>query len=103
LNEPKWKTFLCWGVVVAYLTVPLITYALVVASIELPDWHVNEHLKDFAGLGQWFQALTALIFGLAGLNSWDKTVYQKYNGVRADAGRGNHVASASDQRAVKPS
>ena len=79
-DEPQWKTVLCWGVVIAYLTVPLVTYIMIVVSIETPWLHTNEHLKEFAGLGAWFQALTALIFGLAGLNSWDKTVYQKYNG-----------------------
>lgn len=82
-DEPRWKVLLCWGAVIAYLTVPMITYALIVISIETPSFHINEHLKDFAGLGQWFQALTALIFGLAGLNTWDKTV--RYNGAKKEA------------------
>ena len=77
MNEPRWKTVLCWGAIVAYLTVPLITYALIVIAVEVPEFHLNEHLKDFAGLGQWFQTLTALIFGLAGLHSFDRFVEQK--------------------------
>lgn len=74
MKEPLWRTLLCWGAVLAYLTVPLITYILIVVSIQSPGWNINEHLKDFAGLGQWFQALSALVFGLAGLRSFDRYV-----------------------------
>lgn len=102
MNEPRWRTVLCWGAVIAYLTVPLITYALIVISIEVPWLHTNEHLQEFKGFAGWFQTLTALVVSLAGLNSWDKTVERKFNGGPKDGGRRNDVAASSDQGTTKP-
>ena len=93
---------LCWGAVIAYLTVPLITYALIAISIEVPWLHTNEHLIQFKGLGVWFQTLTALVVSLAGLNSWDKTVERRLNGGNRNERRGDSEHSQGDQGAAKP-
>ena len=102
MNEPRWRTALCWGAVITFLTMPLVMFVLITVSIEVPWLHTNEHLKDFGGLRIYFQTLTALVFSLAGLHSWDKTIDRKFNGGPKDGNGGNHVAPKSDERPVKP-
>ena len=74
-NEPLWRTVLCWGTVITFLTLPLVCFVLeVISEEEQVTWlHFNEHLKQFNWLVPYFQSITALVFGLAGLNSFDKS------------------------------
>jgi hypothetical protein len=73
-NEPLWKTVLCWGAVITFLSLPLIVFVLNVVSIELSWLHTNEHISEFKFVGQFFQSLTLLVFGLAGLNTFSPII-----------------------------
>jgi hypothetical protein len=68
-EEPLWKTVLCWGAVITFLTMPLFLFALHVVSNEVSWLHFREHLSEYKYLGTFFQTVTALVFGLAGLNT----------------------------------
>jgi ABC-type Fe3+ transport system permease subunit len=73
MNEPRWRTALCWGAVITFLTVPLLVFILHVVSDEVPSsFHFSQHLSEYKFLTPFFQSITALVFGLAGLNSFDK-------------------------------
>lgn len=76
INEPKWREVLCWGVVATFLTLPLVILALGILSHAF-GWNLTEHIRDFKFLGAYFQSVTALAFGLAGLNTADKFLVQK--------------------------
>lgn len=70
--EPKWRTVLCWGAVFAFFAVPVAAVALVIFNST-----VREHLENYKFVGTFFQAVTALVFGLSGLRSLDKYVETK--------------------------
>ena len=72
MKEPLWRSVLCWGAVVTFLTLPLLLFVLVFLSGELGLAHFNQHLSDYRFLAPYFQSVTAVIFGLAGLNSFDR-------------------------------
>lgn len=75
-EEPLWRKVLCWGSVVTFFTLPLITFALHVVALET-SMRFAEHISDFKFLGTVYASVTALVFGLAGLNSWDKRINGK--------------------------
>jgi hypothetical protein len=72
MKEPLWRSVLCWGAVITYLTLPLLTFVLVFISDEFSWPHFNEHLREYKFLTPYFESVTALIFGLAGLNTFDR-------------------------------
>lgn len=72
MNEPLWRNFLCWGAVIAFFTVPVVALAVV---ILIPTTH--EHLESYKFVGTFFQSVAALVFGLAGLKSFDRYVEMK--------------------------
>jgi hypothetical protein len=80
MSEPRWKVVLCWGTVLTFLTMPLIVLALAISARAYGWLGVEEHLKGYKFLGQFFQSVTALTFGLAGLRSLDKYVEVKNGG-----------------------
>lgn len=65
---------LCWGSVITFFSMPIVVFGLQALSEE--PWvrwsHFNEHLKEFGWLADVYKGITALVFGLAGLNSFDK-------------------------------
>ena len=65
MTEPFWRTVLCWIAVVTFFALPLVVFVLQVFE-RLPD------PKELEWLGNVYKADVALVFGLAGLNSWDK-------------------------------
>jgi hypothetical protein len=69
MNEPRWRTVLCWGATVFFLGVPLMVFAL----HELNMLQATE----YRWLGQSYQSITALVFGLSGLRSFDHYVETK--------------------------
>ena len=75
-GEPKWRDVLCWGVVVTFLTLPLGLLILAILS-HFFVWNLTEQVRDFKFIGNYFQSVTALAFGLAGLNSADKFLIHK--------------------------
>jgi hypothetical protein len=80
MNEPRWRQVLCWGAVITFFSIPLIIFTLHVMAIEL-GWKFDDRLEEFQGIMPVYQTVTALIFGLAGLNSFDRfTNGKKKNG-----------------------
>jgi len=68
--------------VVTFLTLPLVIFTLALLSQELgwmPGFH--EHIRDYKFLSAFYQSVTALVFGLAGLQSIDRYAEAKHNGV----------------------
>jgi threonine/homoserine/homoserine lactone efflux protein len=68
-NEPLWRTILCWSAVIVFFALPLIVFVIQVFSGAEAR---HQMLKDFDWLGNIYRTVTALLFGLAGLNSYDK-------------------------------
>jgi hypothetical protein len=80
MSEPRWRSFLCWGAVLTFLTMPLMIFALAFISQEYGWTAFHDHVKDYKFLSPYFQSVTALVFGLAGLRSLDKYTETKSNG-----------------------
>jgi hypothetical protein len=78
MQEPLWKTVLCWGAVFAFFTVPITALGII---IFFPV--IREHLENYKFVGAFFQSVTALVFGLSGLRSLDRYVETK-NGNRKE-------------------
>lgn len=74
MNDPRWKTLLCWGTVLTFLTLPLLIFAMALASREFGWTDFEQHIKEYKFLGNFYQSITALVFGLAGLRSVDRYV-----------------------------
>src|ERR1700757_2993350 len=73
MHEPLWRKILCWGAVVCFFLFPGMAFALVIHDalthgIILSATDIS-NLKSF---GTYQATLTALLFGLAGLNTWDR-------------------------------
>jgi hypothetical protein len=84
LNEPRWKTVLCWGTVITFLTAPLLIFALHILSDEVTWFHFSQHFNEYKWVGAFYQTITALVFGLAGLHSLDKNLEKRFNGKSKD-------------------
>jgi hypothetical protein len=74
VQDPLWRKVLNWGAVTTFFTAPAIIFVLQIFSEEswAPWIHFAKHLVEFKWLGNFYTSVTALVFGLAGLNSWDK-------------------------------
>jgi hypothetical protein len=72
MKEPLWRTFLCWGSVILYLTLPVLILLVRLVSDSFPEYHWSESLQQAKFIVPYFQSLTALVFGLSGLNVWDR-------------------------------
>jgi hypothetical protein len=72
MKEPLWRSVLCWGAVITFLTLPMLIFVLVFISTEFPWPHFEEHIGHYKFLAPFYQSVTALIFGLAGLNTFDR-------------------------------
>jgi hypothetical protein len=73
--EPRWKTALCWGTVLTFFTMPMVVLFLIFISDFWPN--IQNHIADIKVVGPFFQSVTGLMFGLAGLRSLDKFVETK--------------------------
>jgi hypothetical protein len=78
--EPRWRLVLCWGAVLTFFTVPLVGIGLLVAADWVPS--IRNHIAEYKFIGPFFQSVTALVFGLAGLRSLDKYVETKNGTVK---------------------
>jgi len=84
-NEPLWKTVLNWGTVVVFFTLPLFMMCVQIYANTHPgwwQWHEKnltpaERLDRFRYLSDYMRNLTILVFGLAGLRTWE---HMKQNG-----------------------
>lgn len=68
---------LCWGVVITYLTLPLLVFVLYVLASEMRSFHFEEYAKQLTFLKPFYESITALAFGLSGLHSFDRFIQQK--------------------------
>jgi hypothetical protein len=75
MKEPRWRTVLCWGAIVTFFTVPMAGLGILFIADQFPS--IRNHLTEYKFIGPFFQSVTALVFGLAGLNSADRYVEQK--------------------------
>jgi hypothetical protein len=64
--------------VATFFSMPLVIFWLRFFSIQY-HWEVETHWAEFSGLGPVFQTVTALVFGLSGLRSFDKAWETKHN------------------------
>jgi hypothetical protein len=78
LMEPRWRTMLNWVAVITFFTMPFVVFWLRFFSIQY-HWEIEKHWGEFKGLGSVFQTITALVFGLSGLRSFDKAWETKHN------------------------
>ena len=77
MREPLWRSLLCWGATLTFLTLPLIIFIMALASREFGWTDFEQHIKEYKFLGNFYQSITALTFGLSGLRSLDKYVETK--------------------------
>jgi hypothetical protein len=71
-REPRWRVVLCWGAVFTFFTVPIVGITLLLLADSVPS--IRNHLAEYKFIGPFFQSVTALVFGLAGLRSVDRYV-----------------------------
>ena len=82
MKEPRWREVLCWGTVITFLSAPLLVFILHLISDEFPQsFHFSAHIQEYKFLGHFYQIISGLTFGLAGLNTVDKF---KSNGKNGD-------------------
>ena len=75
MRDTKWRLILCWGTVLTFLMLPLSVFAVALLHPELAS-----QIREYKFLTKFYESITALVFGLAGLRSFDKFVDQKKNG-----------------------
>jgi uncharacterized membrane protein len=71
-DDPKWRTVLNWSAVITFFSAPFLIFILQIIGEQSPWFKFEQHIKEFAWLGPFYTSVTALVFGLAGLNSWDR-------------------------------
>jgi hypothetical protein len=74
ISEPMWKLTLNWGVVITFLSLPLVLMSIQLFLLSHPSVIVNaEHYRDhFKYLVEFQRNLALLVFGLAGLEKFRK-------------------------------
>ena len=90
-REPRWRTLLCWGSVILYLTLPITILSVRLLSDHFPEYHWAESLSEAKFMVPYFTSLTALVFGLAGLNTFDRKT-----------GNGSPKSEEKPNKEVKP-
>ena len=94
MHEPRWRTVLCWGAVVTFLGLPFGVCALHLVSDEFPTYfHFSQHISEYKFIIPYYQSITALVFALAGLNSWDKRLESPTPMVRSESVDGIKVTT----------
>ena len=72
MRDTRWRLTLCWGTVITFLTLPLSVLVIALLHPELVS-----QIREYKFLSKFFESITALVFGLAGLRSVDKYVETK--------------------------
>jgi hypothetical protein len=60
-----------WGTIVTFLTLPLVVFSVQMYARTHPGWMTYENPEHFKYLGDFQRNLTILVFGLAGLRTWE--------------------------------
>jgi len=78
MKDPLWKTVLNWGTVITFLLLPLAILSLqVYANTHSGWWKWQDQLTPeqqaarYQYLNDFMRNLTMLVFGLAGLRTWE--------------------------------
>jgi hypothetical protein len=73
-HEPYWKLALNWGAVITFLTLPLVLMTIQLAILSHPNWITDpqRYEKNFGYLADFQRNLALLVFGLAGLRTWEQ-------------------------------
>lgn len=72
MKDAKWRLLLQWGTVLTFLMLPLSVFAIAILHPELAS-----QIREYKFLTKFYESITALVFGLAGLRSLDKYVETK--------------------------
>lgn len=73
MGEPLWRKILCWGAVICFFLLPLTAFGLVIYDAFVSRQFLRpEDISNLKAFGTYQATLTALLFGLAGLNTWDR-------------------------------
>lgn len=71
-DEPLWKQTLNWGVIIAFLTLPLFMLLIHMYALTHQGWLYREKAEDeFHYIVEFERNLAILVFGLAGLRTWE--------------------------------
>lgn len=73
MKEPIWKLALNWGAVITFLTLPLVIMVIQLYILSHPDIikDPETHREHFKYLVEFQRNLAILVFGLAGLRTWE--------------------------------
>ncbi len=71
MKDPLWKTVLNWGTVVTFLTLPLIVFIMQLYMRAHTGTFDTTHPEHFKYLLDFQRNITVLVFGLAGLKTWE--------------------------------
>jgi hypothetical protein len=79
MKEPLWRSFLCWGVVISFFLLPTTAFVVVIFGVcrEPTGMLTAEEINSLRAFTGYESTLAALLFGLAGLNTWDRHNGQK--------------------------
>jgi hypothetical protein len=93
MNEEPWKTFLNWGAVIMFFGMPLLVMVLQIFALVFPNW-LSKQLPqtEFKYLYEFQRALAILVFGLAGLRTWE---HVSHNG-KSKGKTSEHTARTTD-------
>src|SRR5262252_7293006 len=86
MKDPLWKTVLNWGTVIVFLTLPIFIMSMQLYVNTHPGTWTwveqgltpEQHNARFQYLYDFIRNVTVLVFGLAGLRTWENI---KQNGV----------------------
>jgi hypothetical protein len=70
MAEPLWRKALCWGSVGIFLVLPLVIFSARLFGVP----NIAETVDASKFLLPYFQMITGLVFGLAGLNTVDRRI-----------------------------
>jgi hypothetical protein len=89
MNDPLWKTVLHWGAVITFLTFPLVILSIQIYANTHPGWWTwNDELtpeqqhQRYQYLSEFMRNVTILVFGLAGLRTWETIKNGNHNNER---------------------
>jgi len=80
-KEPMWKLALNWGVVITFLSLPFVIMTIQLWILTHPDLIANapSYREHFKYLFEFQRNLAVLVFGLAGLRTWEQIKNGKPN------------------------
>jgi hypothetical protein len=72
VKEPLWRGVLCWGAVLSFFALPITAFVVVIASVISGGGLSTQEVDNIKAFSGYQATLGALVFGLAGLNTWDR-------------------------------